>query len=212
MTASRLSLQDKRRLAVVAFAVLALGLALALRGEASLWLPTGVAGGLSLALALAVEGPTLLRALRGRGREVALGVAGGIAMAVATWVVYPPVAGAIPAVRMEVVQLYGELRAPPGPLYALPILVLVVFAEELVWRELWVRATADRLRPWLVILAGTVLYSLPQVGMRSWLLGLVAFGCGLIWTAQRVLTGSLIVPTLTHLLWDLAVFTAFPLE
>jgi len=46
----------------------------------------------------------------------------------------------------------------------------------------------------------------------SWLLVLLAVGCGAVWTAMRIGTRSLWAPWLCHLGWDLLVFIVHPLE
>ena len=63
-----------------------------------------------------------------------------------------------------------------------------------------------------VVLLSTACYAIPHLCSGSWLLLGVVLICGVIWSSLRVMTGSLVVPLLTHLVWDLGVFVMFPLE
>jgi hypothetical protein len=118
----------------------------------------------------------------------------------------------VPAIATEVPKLYALLRQTPGPVWAFPILVLVVVAEEWVWRGLAIELFSQRLTPGRTVLLAASIYVLPQVAFRSPLLVVVAFGCGVIWGALRVWTKGLVAPLLAHLLWDLLVFVLFPVE
>ena len=60
--------------------------------------------------------------------------------------------------------------------------------------------------------AAVLLYAIPQMIGGSWLLVLLAVGCGAVWTAMRIGTRSLWAPWLCHLGWDLLVFIVHPLE
>jgi membrane protease YdiL (CAAX protease family) len=140
----------------------------------------------------------------------AWGLAVGLAMSIATWVLYPISAELVPAIQAEVPKLYALLRQPPGPVWAFPVLVLVVTAEELVWRGLAIDLlgkTGTTLRP---VLLSSMIYTLPQVAFRSPLLVLVAFLCGTVWGLLRVRTGGLTAPLVAHLVWDVLVFVLFP--
>ena len=88
-------------------------------------------------------------------------------MSVATWWLYPIAAGLFPVIADEVHVLYSLLREPPGPVNALPLLIFVIVAEELVWRGLAVDPLTKRVGSgWAVALA-SALYVIPQIAMRS---------------------------------------------
>ncbi|MFW5921140.1 MAG: CPBP family intramembrane glutamic endopeptidase, partial [Polyangiales bacterium] len=93
---------------------------------------------------------------------------------------------------------------------ALPILVVVILAEELVFRGALMDLLSERMGGTATVLVASVLYLLPQLGVGSWLLMLVAFGCGLAWSALRQWTGTLVAPTVAHLIWDFVVFVLLP--
>lgn len=195
---------------ILALCVVAFCVAMGLREAVNIWLGTGTAALVAVAL-LRLSGNAnalSLRAVSGGG--VALGLAVGVAMSIATWVLYPISAELVPAIQAEVPKLYALLRQPPGPVWAFPVLVLVVAAEELVWRGLAIDVlgkTGKTLRP---VLLSSLIYMLPQVAFRSPLLVLVAFLCGTVWGLLRVRTGGLAAPLVAHLVWDILVFVLFP--
>lgn len=133
-------------------------------------------------------------------------------MSVATWCLYPLSVEAVPAIQAEVQGLYALLRQPPGPVWAFPVLVIVVAAEEAIWRGVGIDILRKVTGPWQSVVISALLYVLPQVALRSPLLVLVALLCGMVWGMLRVRTSSLIAPLVAHLVWDLLVFVMFPVE
>lgn len=176
----------------------------------SVWRVTGIVAGLSLLLLGLLDGRALAPLLAWRTRSVALGISAGLAMAGATYLLFPVGEALIPSLHGEVARLYGQLHTPPGPLRALPVLVLVVLAEELLFRGVLVKA----LLPFGGVAAvggAALLYALPQLGTGSPLLISLALCCGLLWGLLRVLANDLLTPLLAHLVWDLLVFVFVPL-
>jgi membrane protease YdiL (CAAX protease family) len=57
-----------------------------------------------------------------------------------------------------------------------------------------------------------LLYALPLGVSGGSLLFAVALGCGLVWCGLRGVGGGLWSPILCHLIWDIAVLLAAPLE
>ncbi|UJR87032.1 type II CAAX prenyl endopeptidase Rce1 family protein [Sandaracinus amylolyticus] len=198
------------RVAWLAFglALVALSASLAIRGEVSVWASTATAGVIGIAATLA----TTRIELRTSPRWIAIGVASGLAMAIATHVLYPIGLALVPGLEREVLALYDELHAPPGPRAAVPLLLLVVLAEELVFRGLLV-ALLERwgVRRSAVLVAAIALYTVPQIAGGSVVLIALAIACGALWTWQRQLSGGIVVPLITHALWDVIVFVLVPL-
>lgn len=195
---------------VAAPAIAAFGLALWLRGHVNVWLTTGIAGGLCAVLAVWAGGAPLLARLTGGRSHWLRGIVAGLGMAVATWGVYPWARTWVPDLAVAVARLYAQLQDPPGPVLALPIIALVVVAEELVWRGVVFDVLERRFPVWVAITLGAIVYAVPQLASGSWVLVGLALGCGLVWTAQRQFSGGLLVPTVTHLTWDILIFVAVP--
>jgi membrane protease YdiL (CAAX protease family) len=196
---------------VVAVTTLGLCLALWPRSPLGLWPGTLLAGATGLGAAMAYA-PAELSALLQPTRRLVLGgtLAGGV-MAALTHAVYLPLATRWPALTTEAARLYERLDSAPGVQVALPIIVLVVVAEEVVWRGLAYGWFERKLGSHTAIVTSTLSYAVPQLASGSWLLPALAIGCGIVWTTQRAVSGSLALPILTHLTWDLLVMSAFPL-
>jgi len=181
-----------------------------LREVVNVWVGTGLAGGLSILVMQRLSRASLLERWNPSSRPAFLGVAAGVAMAAATWLLYPISIELVPSIALEVPKLYELLRQPPGPVSAFPVLVLVVTAEELVWRGLAIDVFSRHANAAGAVLLAALLYTLPQVAFRSPLLVVVAFACGAVWGLLRVRTNGLTAPLLAHLIWDLLVFVLFP--
>ena len=169
--------------AVVAAVTLLFTAALAVRLAASVWLSTGVAAVLSLALwwraygsagalmllapdTASVERPDMSHGARPRSSLLAgigLGVAAGVVMVFGTHAAFAVSARLVPELAGTVRARYAELQAWPGPLAAVPILVVIVLAEECVWRGALFDALPRHWSQAATLVAATILYALPQL-------------------------------------------------
>lgn len=199
-------------IAVVVVATTLFALSLALRAYVNVWLTIGTSAVLLLATTTLGRGHLPLWGRFSPTQAVAAGIGAGAVMAAATHLAYPPVAGLVPAIGAEVTGLYADLRQPPGPILGVPLLLLAVAAEEAVWRGVLVRQLQKKRTPVVVVLVATFAYAVPQAFSGSWVLVLVALGCGAFWTSLRVWSGSIVVPAMTHAVWNLVVFVALPLQ
>jgi len=198
----------------------------------SLSLPIVIFGSLGMAFAwvltpsygpwvanAAVAIPTLLaafiwgetaRSLQLGLRASALAVAIGLALVFASWLLAGPLVRAFPWLGRELTQLYATLNRPPGPLKALPILLLTAATEEVVWRGELVSWLRLRCGSALTVIIATFAYSLPIAASQSPLLFAVASGLGAVFTLERLLTNSWVAPLITHAIWAVGVFVAQP--
>lgn len=199
-------------LVVLVLCITAFCVAMGLHESLNVWLGTGVAATLSLLLLRRLSSPPGIRAGELSALNVATGVAVGLAMAVTTWLLYPISVDLVPGVSTEVPKLYSVLRQPPGPLLAFPVIVLVITAEEWVWRGLAIDVIGRTASPAASVVLASLTYVLPQVAFRSPLLVVVALLCGLVWGALRVWTKGLTAPLIAHVLWNVLVFVLFPVE
>lgn len=169
---------------------------------------------LSLLAAIAFAHPNRLQGwfvLDGRG--LSIGLAGGLLQAGLTHAGYHLVAARIPAIRQQVVALYDLMNTGMGPMRALPIVVLAIVVEELVWRGVAFEAPTSSEPTWFRRgLLSVLLYTLAQAGSGSWALAATAFVCGWVWWGARVWGKSLTAPVLMHLIWSLVVLVFLPLE
>jgi len=195
----------------LAACVAAFCLAMGLREVLNIWIGTSAAA-LTSALALWLGARSALRSnlQAPTATNLIVGLAVGVLMSLATWWLYPLSVSVFPPIQTEVETLYALLRQAPGPVRAFPLLLLVVAAEELVWRGVAIDLFSKVLGPWRAMLVSALLYVLPQVALRSPLLIIVALCCGLLWGALRVRTKSLAAPFVAHLFWDILVFVWHP--
>jgi len=197
---------------VLALCIAAFCLAMGLREVLNIWIGTGSAAVISILLLRRLSSPPSLQASDDLVRSGMTGLLVGLVMSIATWGLYPISVDFVPAIGVEVPKLYGLLRQFPGPVWAFPVLVLVVAAEELVWRGLAIDLFSKSLGRSGAVFLASLVYVLPQIAFRSPLLVIVALSCGLVWGGLRVRTGGLLAPLVAHLTWDLLVFVLFPVE
>jgi len=195
----------------LAACVAAFCVAMGLREVLNIWIGTGVAALTSVLVLWLGARPELRSNLRApAAMSLVVGLAVGVLMSLATWWLYPISVSMFPPIQTEVETLYALLRQAPGPVRAFPLLLLVVAAEELVWRGVAIDLFSKPLGPWRAMLVSALLYVLPQVALRSPLLIIVALCCGLLWGALRVRTKGLAAPFVAHLVWDILVFVWHP--
>ncbi|MFV8752445.1 NAD(P)H-binding protein [Nannocystaceae bacterium ST9] len=173
--------------------------------------------GLELVLSLiALVGVPLAwaRAWAASASKLAIGVGLGVALWLASLAVTSVIAATLPELWAGAGDLYGwglELE----PLHALPLLLIVVAGEEVVWRGalgLGLAARAlERERVALAVLASGGLFTLAHLTTGNGLLWLAAGLAGIVWTAIAIRTRSLFVSFVCHLLWDGALLWLTPL-
>lgn len=206
-------MQRVSRIEAVALAacVAAFCVAMGLREVLNIWIGTGAAALASILVLWLGARPVVRSNLKPpTAASLIAGLAVGLVMSLATWWLYPVSVSVFPPIQTEVETLYALLRQAPGPVRALPLLFLVVAAEELVWRGVAIDLFSKSFGPWRAMLFSALLYVLPQLALRSPLLIIVAFLCGLLWGSLRVQTRGLAAPLIAHLVWNILVFVMYP--
>lgn len=201
---------DKRleRLALLLASLWALG------ATASHWIGLwwGISGIALLCGALAVlrERNLLLERLRPSTPLVLMGLAGGAVMVVATYALYPVAGRLIVTLPAETAALYALLGRIPSAV-SIPLLPLVILSEELVWRGVVQETLLRRFGTWWSVPLAAGVYALAHAPAGNTLLALLCVACGMFWSALRARSGSILVPLITHLVWDALVFVLAPL-
>ena len=177
------------------------------------WIPIAVAAiGLS-AMVLFVDRQLMRDLVRPAFRLFVLGLAGAVAMIAATYLLFPLVVQAIPAIGTWTHDLYSLfLTGRPRSSVVLFVIPIIV-AEETLWRgafQEWV-STRFASTPFLIATLSAGTYAIAHAPFGSLLLVTIAFLCGLYWSAMRQISGSLLPPLIAHLAWDLAL-VLFPLH
>lgn len=139
-------------------------------------------------------------------------VALGVLMVIGTHLSFRGAIQLVPSLAEEVQRLYRDISSgTPGRAVRVPLIVLIVAAEEILWRGVVIELCHGRLSRGWIVWAATLLYALPQLIGGSWVLVAAATVTGTIFAWQRVLTGRLTDSLVTHTLWSVAVFSLLPL-
>ena len=92
----------------------------------------------------------------------------------------------------------------------MPLLLLIVVGEEIVWRNAVTLPLAARLGPWRGTVAAAAVFALAHLPLGVPLLLLAALGAGAFWSALVLKTRSAVPALVSHVLWDLAVLFWLP--
>lgn len=205
-------------LGVLLVCSVALGISVSMRHTVNVWLTTGLTAAFCLAATLTAGAKHIRSYLTWDGHKAAMGLIFGLLAIPVTHVAFHLIGEHQPTLNHEVIELYDSLNAWPGPLVALPLLLFVIAVEELVYRGVLQHVLQDLLskpssrhRAALVLL-GTFVYLAPQLISNSLVLVLVAAAWGMIWTLERLYSGSVLVPFITHATWSVGVFVLFPVR
>jgi CAAX protease family protein len=157
----------------------------------------------------ALSSRDLRRWLRPTRLAVLSGLGVGVAMTLATYPLFALARHLYPGLDGLVSGLYST--AHRTTLWeALPWVLAIIFAEELLWRGALLRVLARRVPDAVAMSLSVATYALAQFGTGSWIVMLLALVCGAIWTVQRRLTRSLLSPLLSHLIWTPVVILLHP--
>ena len=170
------------------------------------WIPIAVAAiGLS-ATVLSVDRQLMRELLRPALRPFVIGVAGAAVMIAATYLLFPLLSEAIPAIGTRTHDLYSLFLTGRPRSSVILFVIPIIVAEEILWRgafQEWV-ATRFASTPFLIATLSAVTYAVAHAPFGSLLLVAIAFVCGLYWSAMRQISGSLLPSLIAHLAWDLA--------
>jgi hypothetical protein len=155
---------------------------------------------LASALVLWAFGSELRALLDVRWRDVGIGLSVGALMTLATYPVYRLAVEWLPWVEPHVADLYRTSHEG-GLGTALLWVIVIVVAEELLFRGAWPLALERRLGRWGACAVSVVLYSAAQACTGSLIVGLLALCCGTLWTLERHLTRSIVPSLLSHMIW-----------
>lgn len=199
-------------LVALALATVLFGLAIAARNSFSPWYSNLFVSVICIGLALFVLRDSLhsLFSFQRKGMLFSAGL--GIAMVVATHIGYQGVLLLWPEFRSVVEALYSDIRQTSIPAAGIAAIILVVVAaEELVWRGV----AFELLEGWAskagVLVGSTMLYAMPQLIGGSWLLLCAALSLGFAWALQRSTSGRLTESFTTHGIWSVGIFCLVPL-
>jgi NADH dehydrogenase len=162
-----------------------------------------------IALLGAVALPAVWRERRRLFRTDAVGVVVGLATGLALYGVASAMS-TIPAFAAQIAEV-SAWRKGHSVGFVVVTLVVAVVAEELFWRGEITRRLGERAPKWIAALAATAIFSVAHVASGTWLLPVAAAGIVLTWNLLFLVTGSLVAPLASHLVFDLLAMVVAPL-
>ncbi len=113
--------------------------------------------------------------------------------------------------KPEVNAIYG-LKGNGNPwLIGAALLLVIGPAEEIFWRGTVLRAFLGRFRWPLAVMLAAAIYSLVHILSLNFMLVMAALACGIFWSVLYAWRRDLVAVTISHCLWDVAVFLIFPI-
>jgi membrane protease YdiL (CAAX protease family) len=177
-------------------------------GRAEVFVPlAGCALGAS-ALLFSLDHRHLIPLLSPSPRAALVGLSTGALMTALTYPAYAVGVRLVPSLAGAVEAEYTSTGVAHN-LRLLPLMVVIVFAEELLWRGSLV-ALMPRAKQHEKALVSVLLYTASQAAHGSTVVVVVAAACGTIWVLLRLLTQSLLAPLLSHLIWTVTVMVLVP--
>jgi membrane protease YdiL (CAAX protease family) len=208
-----------RRLRLLTLALLGWVMCFAVLASVGSWTPFAFVG--VLLVLLTVQSSAVPPSqFRPSGRSLLVGVGAGLLMVLATHLAYDWLSGAFPRLRSGTLELFSLLNvegfSPPA---RASLIVVIASCEEVLFRGLIVSAPGHDLPElrWPLLpefgklVLWAIAYALTTVPLASPLLVMCAFACGTLWGTLRAATGSVLVPILAHVIWDLGVLLIWPL-
>jgi uncharacterized protein YbjT (DUF2867 family)/membrane protease YdiL (CAAX protease family) len=170
--------------------------------------------GMTVAMGLAIVGvmplPSVRRHLKPSGFQITLGMAAGVALYGMTRVVAAMLFAVRPDWQTSARALYAW-KAGHSALFLGTTLIMIVFAEELLWRGVVSRFLMENCGRVMGMVCAAAIYALAHWAAFNPLLLLAAFGCGLYWGCLYAVTDNLISPAVSHLVWDVLLLFALPI-
>ncbi len=142
-------------------------------------------------------------------RNFAIGLGVGAIMTAGTYGAYAVCAKLIPKLAGEVEGLYRAAH-PVSFGTALAWTLIVIVAEEVLWRGPALDGLPSRRARVAVLAASLATYTAVQIATGSWVVALAALVCGSFWMAERVATRSIVAPLVSHGIWTMTVIHLYP--
>jgi uncharacterized protein YbjT (DUF2867 family)/membrane protease YdiL (CAAX protease family) len=190
-------------LLLIAFA----GLSIAFGVSGSPWLA------MTVVMTIALAGTLFLPAVRRGFRPTAFGIVAGLVAGLVLFGITQLAIFLIPSVwpgwEAYAREIYAW-KAGHSVLFLATTLVLIVIAEEALWRGVVTSYTMERFGRLPGIVLGAGIFAIAHWAAFNPLLLLAAVGCGLFWNLLYAATDDLTIPTVSHLLWDFLLLFLFP--
>lgn len=197
--------------AFAAFAVLAVaGLLLGPMLPLSIWLRMAALELTLGAIAIAALGLSWPKLLRPSGRLLAWGLGAALLMWAGALFVGGVLSAHAPALWADTASLYAWTVEHPLS-WTVPLLIVIVAGEELVWRGALGVGLAAKIGAWPAVGVSATLFCVAHLTTGPPVLALAALLAGAAWTWLAIRTRSLVASFVTHLSWDAALLWLTPL-
>jgi membrane protease YdiL (CAAX protease family) len=113
--------------------------------------------------------------------------------------------------RPQVHDIYRMKEGESPLLIGALLLLLIGPAEEIFWRGYVQRTLSARYGEWTALAVTALTYALVHVWSFNFMLIMAALVCGIFWGLLYRYNKNLLTLTLSHALWDVAVFILFPI-
>jgi membrane protease YdiL (CAAX protease family) len=192
--------------AVLAVAGLLLGPTLPL----SIWLRMAVLESVLSVIAIATLGLAWTKMSRPSAGLLAWGIGAGLAMWAGALGVGALLSNHAPTLWSETASLYAW-ASEHALVWTVPMLILIVAGEELVWRGALGIGLAARIGAWPAVGVSATLFCVAHLTTGPPVLALAALLAGAAWTWLAIRTRSLVASFVAHLGWDVALLWLTPL-
>ncbi|HEY5957013.1 MAG TPA: type II CAAX endopeptidase family protein [Polyangiaceae bacterium] len=205
---------NPRRQAALTYLVTSSLLAMAWRVHfvRGLWVLNGAAASLGIALACSSLSKGTRIGGKRPGRDIWVGASLGLALTSITHALASVILPHWRGLHLETQRLYGMIDDARNSLPALAVILLVVVAEEFVYRGVVTTALSERLGRSGTVVCSAALYALPVSASGSWLLVAIAVALGTLWTVARLWSEGLIVSLISHAIWSASTFVLLPIQ
>lgn len=144
-------------------------------------------------------------------KEIALGIASAAILWGIFWIGDKLSSMMFAFARPEVNAIYGLKANGSQWLIGAALLLVIGPAEEIFWRGTVLRAFLGKFKWPVAVLMASAAYSLVHILSLNFMLIMAALVCGIFWSLLYAWRRDLAAVTISHCLWDVAVFLIFPI-
>lgn len=175
------------------------------------WIAMSISATILIAIATCAR-PSWPRDFKWSPANIALGVAIAVALWGVFWMGDKISQFIFDFARPQVDSIYAMKEGSSSTLIAIALLLLIGPAEEIFWRGYVQRTLAERWGANKGFIVATAIYTLVHIGSFNFMLIMSAMVCGIAWgLLYRIMPERFTAITLSHALWDAAVFVIFPI-
>jgi nucleoside-diphosphate-sugar epimerase/membrane protease YdiL (CAAX protease family) len=196
---------------LAAFAVLAVaGLLLGPSLPLSIWLRMATLESVLSVIAIATLGLAWANAWRPSAGLLAWGLGAGLIMWAGALGVGALLSNHAPTLWRETASLYAW-ASEHALVWTVPMLIVIVAGEEVVWRGALGLGLAARIGAWPAVGVSAIVFCVAHLTTGPPVLALAALLAGATWTWLAIRTRSLVASFVAHLGWDVALLWLTPL-